>query len=54
MKKAEIKMLRGDKWQTEKKLVLKEGKVYILKNKELRKEIIQLHHNILEVEHRGR
>ena len=54
MKKAEIKMLRSNKWQIEKELVLKEGKVYILKDKELRKEIIQLHHDILEVEHRGR
>ena len=33
-------MLRGEKWQIEKKLVLK--------------EIIQLHHDILGVEHRER
>ena len=38
----------------EENLVLKEGKVYIPKNKELRVNIIQLHHNILVAEHRGR
>ena len=32
-------------------LVLKEGKVYVLKNKELRVEIIQLYHDILAAEH---
>ena len=31
--------------------MLKEGKVYILKNKELRAEIIQLHHDVLAVGH---
>jgi len=40
MKKAGIKLLRGDEWQIEKDLVLKEEKVYVLKNEELRAEII--------------
>ena len=40
MKKARVKVLREDKWQIEKKLVLKEEKVYMLKNKEWRVEII--------------
>ena len=40
MKKARVKVLRKDKWQIEKKLVLKEEKVYMLKNKEWRVEII--------------
>ena len=40
MKKANIKVLRRDEWQIEGELVLKEGKVYILKDKELRIEII--------------
>jgi len=31
--------------------VLKEGKVYILKNKALRVEIIQLYHDVLVVGH---
>jgi len=34
--------------------VLKEEKVYILKDEELRMEIIQLYHNILVAEHEGR
>ena len=34
-----------------KRIVLKEGKIYMLKNKELRLEVIQLHHNILVAEH---
>ena len=54
MKKAKVKMLRGDEWQIEGDLVLKEGKVYMLKNKSLRAEIIQLYHNVLVVGHRGR
>ena len=33
-------------------LVLKKGKVYVLKNEELRTEIIQLHHDVLMAEHR--
>jgi len=40
MKKAGVKALRGKKWQTEKDLVLKEGKVYVLKDEKLRVEII--------------
>jgi len=31
--------------------VLKEGKVYIPKDEELRAEVIQLHHDILAVGH---
>jgi len=34
--------------------VLKEGKVYVLKDEELRVEIIQLHHNTLVAEHGGK
>ena len=34
MKKVEVKMLRDNEWQIEKKLVLKEEKVYIPKGKE--------------------
>jgi len=54
IKKAGVKVLRGDKWQVEGDLVLKEGKIYIPKNKELKVEIIQLHHDILAVGHGGR
>ena len=54
MKKAGIKVLKGDEWQIEGELVLKEEKVYILKDKELRVKIIQLHHNMLAAGHGGR
>ena len=40
MKKAGVKMLQGEEWQIEGELVLKEGKVYMLKDKELRVGII--------------
>ena len=53
MKKAGVKTLRDEKWQIEKGLVLKEGRVYVPKDKKLRVEIIQLHHNTLIVGHRG-
>ena len=54
MKKAEIRAVRGEEWQLEGELVLKEGKVYISKDKELRVEIIWLHHDVLMVGHRGK
>jgi len=40
MKKAEVKVLRGEEWQVEEDLVLKEKKVYIPNNEALRVEII--------------
>jgi len=54
MKKAKVKVLQGDEWQIEGDLVLKEGKVYILENEELRAEIIQLHHDVPVAGHGGR
>ena len=51
MKKVGIKNLRGDKWEIEEDLVLKKEKIYVLKDEELRMEIIWLHHNILVVGH---
>ena len=45
MKKAGVKNLRGDEWKIEEYLVLKEGKVYVPKDEELRMEIIQLYHD---------
>ena len=38
----------------ERDLVLKEGKVYVLKDEELRAEVIQLHHDVSAAEHGGR
>jgi len=53
MKKAKVKVLQGEEWQIKGDLVLKEGKVYVPKDIELRVEIIWLHHNILAVGHGG-
>ena len=52
MKKTKVKVLREDKWQVKGDLVLKKRKIYTPKNKKLRVEIIQLHHDMLTAEHR--
>jgi len=54
MKKAEVKAIQGEEWKMEGELVLKEEKVYIPKDEELRTEIIRLHHDVLMAEHRGK
>ena len=54
MKRAGIKLLRGEEWQIEEDLVLKEGKMYIPKDKVLRVEIIQLYYDILVAGHKGK
>ena len=51
IKKVRVKMLRNEKWQIEKGLVLKEGRVYMPKNEKLRVEIIWLHHDTLITGH---
>ena len=53
MKKVEVKVLWEEKQQIEGDLVLKEVKVYILKDRELRVEIIQLHYDVLAVGYGG-
>ena len=53
MKKARVKELRGEKWKIEGNLVIKEGKIYVLKDGELRAEIIWLHYNVPVAGHRG-
>jgi len=40
MKRVRVKELQGNKWQIERELVLKERKVYMPKDEELRGEII--------------
>jgi len=45
MKKAGVKMLRDEEWREEDGLMLKEGKVYVPKDKALRVEIIRLHYD---------
>ena len=52
MKKVEVKAIQGEEWKMEEELVLKEEKVYVPKNEELRTEIIQLHHNVPMARHR--
>ena len=54
IKKVGIKELRGNEWKIEGDLVLKERKMYVLKDKELRAEVIQLHHDVLASGHGGR
>ena len=51
MKKTKVKEIRENEWKIEGKLVLKEGKVYVLKDEELRAEVIWLHHNVPAVGH---
>jgi len=54
MKKMGVKELRGNKWKIEEDIVLKEGKVYVPKDEELRVEVIQLHHDVPAAGHEGR
>ena len=53
MKKTKVKELRGNEWKIEGELVLKEGKVYVPRDEELRAEVIQLHHDIPATGHGG-
>ena len=54
MKKANVKELRGEEWRIEGDLVIKEGKIYIPKDTELRMEVIRLHHDIPAAGYGGR
>ena len=54
MKRAKVKELRENEWKIERELVLKKGKVYVLKDEELRAEIIRLHHDVPAAGHGGR
>jgi len=54
IKKMGVRNLRGNKWKIKGDLVLKEGKVYVPKNKKLRIEIIWLYHDMPVVEHEER
>ena len=40
MKRAEMKNLKSNKWEIKGELVLKKGKMYVLKNKKLKMEVI--------------
>ena len=52
MKKAGMNELRGNEWKIEGDLVLKEGKIYVPRDEELRTEIIWLHHDVLAAGYR--
>ena len=54
MKKIKVKELWEEEWQIERDLVLKEEKVYVPKDEELRAEIIWLHHDVPAAGHRSR
>ena len=54
MKRAGVKELRGNEWKIEGDLMLKERKVYVPKDEELRVEVIRLHHDVLAAGHGGR
>jgi len=54
IKKAGVRELRGNEWKIEGDVILKEGKIYVLKNEELRVEVIQLHHDVPAAGHGGR
>jgi len=47
MKQAGVKILRDKEWREVDSIMYKEEKVYVPKDKKLRAEIIQLHHNML-------
>jgi len=53
IKKAGVKMLRDKEWREEDGVMLKEGKVYVPKDKALRIEIIRLHHDTPMGGHEG-
>jgi len=46
MKKTKVKEIRENEWKIEGELVLKEVKVYLPKDEELRAEVIQLHYDV--------
>ena len=52
IKKARVKVLRNYEWQIEDELVLKERKMYVPRDEELRLKIIWLH-DMLIAEHKG-
>ena len=49
-----VKAIQEEEWKMKGELVLKEGKVYMPKDEELRTEIIQLYYNVLIAGHGGK
>jgi len=46
-------MLRDEEWQEEDRLMLRDRKVYVPREKKLRAEVIWLHYDMLVKGHRG-
>ena len=46
IKQAEVKILRNEEWQEENRLILRNRKIYVLKDEKLRAEVIWLYYNI--------
>ena len=53
MKQVGVKMLRNEEWREKEGLILKEEKVYVPRDEELRMEIIWLYHDMLIGGHGG-
>jgi len=53
MKQVEVKMLRNEEWREENRLILRDEKVYVLKDEKLRAEVIWLHHDMPVGRHGG-
>ena len=53
LKRVEVKVLKDEEWEVEDGMVLKEGRIYIPEG-DLRREIIQLHHDTPIGGHGGR
>src|SRR6202453_3228918 len=53
LKKSSTKRLRFDEWQLEQDLILFRGKVYVPKDDNLRRKVVELHHNSFFAGHPG-
>jgi len=53
MKQARVKMLRDKEWREENRLMLRDRKVYVPRDKKLRVEVIQLHYDTPVGGHEG-
>jgi hypothetical protein len=54
MKKSNIRRIEGQEWSQEQGLILFQGKVYVPKDPDLRRQIVELHHDSLMAGHPGR
>lgn len=53
IKQMGVKVLRNEEWWEHEGLMLKKGKVYVLKNEKLKAEIIRLHYDMSVGGYRG-